>query len=86
MDGLIFMEMAVTRAGTSSALLWYKSPEHTNLFPPSTAHKPDSAPASATAPTKGIRHIHTLLYALNQCFQNAFAVGPHYTLDNKIIH
>lgn len=45
-------EMEVTLAGTSSLLLWYRSPEHTRLLPPSTAHKPGSAPANDTAPRR----------------------------------
>jgi hypothetical protein len=38
----------------SSALLWYRSPEHTFLLPPSTAHRPGSAPARDTAPGDNI--------------------------------
>lgn len=42
--------MEVTLAGMSSLLLWYSSPVQTRLLPPSTAHKPESAPANDTAP------------------------------------
>lgn len=50
LDGRSLMEMEVTLAGMRSLLLWYNSPEQTLLLPPSTAHRPGSAPAKDTAP------------------------------------
>lgn len=50
MDGRTLTEMEVTLAEMRSLLLWYNSPEQTLLLPPSTAHRPGSAPAKETAP------------------------------------
>lgn len=46
------MEMEVTLAEMRSLLLWYNRPEQTLLLPPSTAHRPESAPAKETAPAQ----------------------------------
>lgn len=50
LDGRSLTEMEVTLAEMSSLLLWYNSPVQTLLLPPSTAHRPESAPAKDTAP------------------------------------
>lgn len=52
LDGRALMEMEVTLAGTSSLLLLYSRPVHTLLLPPSTAQRPESAPARDTAPAE----------------------------------
>lgn len=54
LNGRSLTEKAVTHAGMSASLLWYRSPEHTFLLPPSTAHRPGSAPARDTAPGDNI--------------------------------
>lgn len=61
LDGLVFIEMDVTRPCTSSALLWYRSPEQTFTFPPSTAHNPESIDEIATAPARDDHHIYKIL-------------------------
>lgn len=66
LEGLVLRAMLVTRAGMSSALLLYRSPEQTLLLPPSTAHRPESAPASDTEPAQENHDIFTITGLLVQ--------------------
>lgn len=58
LDGRSLVETDVTLAEMRSLLLLYNSPEQTLLLPPSTAHRPESAPAKDTAPTPAQTHQH----------------------------
>lgn len=61
LEGRTLTAIEVTLAGMSSLLLWYSSPEQTLLLPPSTAHRPESAPANDTAPRGHNVNINSIL-------------------------
>lgn len=66
-------EMVVTWEWIRLAFASFRSPEQTNLFPPSTAHRLVCAPASETAPVKAqnIRFIGVLCYIIKSDLPSA---------------